>query len=111
MRWSPAPAPSLSRPPPLFSPTPARASAPPAPGAWAPPPPPRRAPPRRAGGPLGPPPPAGVAILLVLLALAAGHATMWQAAEESVSVRDTAVLTTVFWLALAMLLVYHVVWV
>jgi hypothetical protein len=53
----------------------------------------------------------GGVILVVVLALAAGTGTMWQAARASISVRDTAIVTSVGWLALSMLLVYHVVWV
>jgi hypothetical protein len=53
----------------------------------------------------------GVAVLIVLMTVAAGGGALWEAARKSISDRDTAVVTSVFWLALSMLLVYHVVWV
>jgi hypothetical protein len=53
----------------------------------------------------------GAAILAALLAGAAGGGAFREAARTSISVRDTAIVTSVFWLALSMLLVYHVVWV
>lgn len=53
----------------------------------------------------------GLAILVALLALATGAWSFGEAARTSVSVRDTAIVTAVAWLALSLLLVYHVVWV
>lgn len=52
----------------------------------------------------------GAAILLFLMSWATGAGAAWRAAQRSVSLRDTAVLTTAFWLVLSLLLVYHVVW-
>ncbi|HSR26812.1 MAG TPA: hypothetical protein VLW53_24905, partial [Candidatus Eisenbacteria bacterium] len=52
----------------------------------------------------------GAAILLFLMSWATGAGAAWRAAQQSVSLRDTAVLTTAFWLVLSLLLVYHVVW-
>jgi hypothetical protein len=53
----------------------------------------------------------GAAALVVLLAAGAGGGALHVAAGRSISVRDTAIVTSVFWLALSMLLVYGVVWV
>jgi hypothetical protein len=53
----------------------------------------------------------GAAVAVVLLATGAGAGALLEAARRSISVRDTAIVTSVFWLAVAMLLVYHVVWV
>jgi hypothetical protein len=53
----------------------------------------------------------GAAVLVALLAVAMGVAAMGRAADESIAIRDTAIVTAAFWLALAMLLVFHVVWV
>jgi len=54
----------------------------------------------------------GGAVLLVLaLALAAGIGALRQAARTSIAMRDIAILTSVFWMALSLLLIYHVVWV
>jgi hypothetical protein len=53
----------------------------------------------------------GAAVVVVLLATGAGAGALLEAAHRSISVRDTAIVTSVFWLALSMLLVYHVVWV
>lgn len=53
----------------------------------------------------------GAAVVVVLLATGAGAGALLEAARKSISVRDTAVVTSVFWLALAMLFVYHAVWV
>jgi len=51
------------------------------------------------------------AAVVVLLAMGAGGAALHVAAGRSISVRDAAVVTSAFWLALSMLLVYQVVWV
>jgi hypothetical protein len=53
----------------------------------------------------------GAALLVAMLAAAAGHLAMWRAADVSISIRDTAAVTSALWLGLSMLLVYHVVWV
>lgn len=53
----------------------------------------------------------GLAVLVALLALATGAWSFGEAARTSVSMRDTAVVTAAAWLALSLLLVYHVVWV
>lgn len=53
----------------------------------------------------------GAALLVGLLGLLTGTATMRRAGAASISLRSTAIVTSVFWLALSMLLVYHVVWV
>jgi hypothetical protein len=53
----------------------------------------------------------GAAVVVVLLATGAGAGALLEAARRSISVRDTAIVTSVFWLALSMILVYHVVWV
>ena len=54
---------------------------------------------------------AGTALLVGLLGVITGTATMRRAATASISLRSAAIVTSVFWLALSMLLVYHVVWV
>jgi hypothetical protein len=51
------------------------------------------------------------AAVAVLLATGAGGGALHVAASRTISVRDTAIVTSVFWLALSMLLVYQVVWV
>jgi hypothetical protein len=53
----------------------------------------------------------GGAVVVVLLATGTAGSTVWEAARQSISVKDTAIVTTVSWLALSMLLVYHIVWV
>jgi hypothetical protein len=53
----------------------------------------------------------GAAAGAIVLAIFSGSGALHSAAIRTISIRDTAILTSVFWLALSMLLVYQVVWV
>jgi hypothetical protein len=53
----------------------------------------------------------GAALLIGAIAALTGTGAMARAGADSLSLRSTAVLTSAFWLALSLLLVYHVVWV
>lgn len=53
----------------------------------------------------------GAAILVIVAALVTGSAAAWEATRTSISLRNVTVLSAAFWLALAMILVYHAVWV
>lgn len=53
----------------------------------------------------------GAIDMVTLIALFGLSSTLSKAADTSIRLRDTAVVSTVFWLVISMLLVYHVVWV
>jgi hypothetical protein len=52
-----------------------------------------------------------LAVAMAGLGVVLAAATMWQLARAAASMRGAAVLASVMWLAVAMVLVYHVVWV